>query len=69
MTPEALNDKWQEFSFLLRGVEFGTNSLKVSPIDNYRLSGGVLTARLLLKARTSGRIYAISDFSTLGSSN
>ncbi len=39
MTAEALNDKWQEFSFLSRGVEFGTNSLKVSPIDNYRFSG------------------------------
>jgi hypothetical protein len=39
MTPEALNDKWQEFSFLLRGVEFGTNSLKVSTIDNYQVSG------------------------------
>ena len=40
MAPETLNDKWQEFFFLLRGVEFGTNPLKVSSIDNYRVSGG-----------------------------
>lgn len=32
--------KWHAFSFWLRGAEFETNSLKVSPVDNYQVSTG-----------------------------